>query len=100
METVKESEVESVEELELEDFELEGDTVSAQSQFAEKMQKAFNDWESMQKEAGKRRTSHQYLKNSKRTQQHHHTPSLDMLIALQGSWMLIERDLQAHRLFG
>jgi len=30
----------------------------------------------------------------------HHTPSLDMPIALQGSWMLIERDLQVHRPFG
>ena len=30
----------------------------------------------------------------------HHTPSLDTLIALQGSWMCIERDLQARRPFG
>ena len=30
----------------------------------------------------------------------YHIPSLDMLIALQGSWMLIERDLQVHRPFG
>jgi len=30
----------------------------------------------------------------------HHTCSLDIPIALQGSWMLIERDLQVHRPFG
>ena len=30
----------------------------------------------------------------------HNTPSLDTSFALQGSWMLIERGLQAHRRFG
>ena len=30
----------------------------------------------------------------------HDTPSLDTSFALQGSWMLLERGLQAHRRFG
>jgi len=66
MEIVMESEVE---ELELEDVESEEDTVSARQQFVEKLQKAFDDWDSKQKEAGKRRTPHHYFKNSKKTLQ-------------------------------
>ena len=66
-ETVEESEAESDEEHELEDFEPEEDTVSARRNFVDKMQGAFNIWESKQDEAGKRRTPHHYPKNSKRT---------------------------------
>jgi homoaconitase/3-isopropylmalate dehydratase large subunit len=70
METVEESKAEILEELELKGFELGEDTMPVQCQFADKMQKAFNDWESKQKEVGKRR-AHHYPKNSQRTQQRH-----------------------------
>jgi hypothetical protein len=49
MKILEESENESIEELELEDFELGEDTVSARHQFMDKMQNALNDWESKQK---------------------------------------------------
>jgi homoaconitase/3-isopropylmalate dehydratase large subunit len=71
MENVEESEAKSVEELELEDFDMEKGTASARHQFVDKMQKAFNDWELKQKEAGKQRTLHHYPKNSQRTQRRH-----------------------------
>ena len=49
---------------------MEEDTVSEQCIFVDRMQKAFTDWESKQKEM-EQRHPWQYLKNSKRTQRRH-----------------------------